>query len=71
MGRTGCSSFSQRITGAVLDEVWQVGQIINETVAEDVQLRYAPDVLESLLSTVGIVLDDTAERLDIAGQRVR
>lgn len=57
--------------GRLLDEVWQIGQIVNETVPEDTQLRYAPAGLESLLTTVGIVLDSAAERLDITGQSVR
>lgn len=57
--------------GRLLDEVWQIGQMINDTVPEDTQLRYAPAALESLLTSVGIVLDEAAERLDIAGQRFR
>lgn len=55
----------------MLDEVWQIGQMINDTVPEDTQLRYPPAALESLLTSIGIVLDEAAERLDIAGQQFR
>lgn len=56
--------------GRLLDEMWLVGQLLNDNVPRDEQLHYSASTLESLLTAVGIVLDDAAERLDIAGQQL-